>query len=200
MPVVCCRFTDGILYSSVVLIPCPGADPHKTWTRDPLPDDVFRTKPSFYPAQFSEIGPPLMTMTGGVLQPAIDPVLPYWTRGIRKEANIARILTYKHCRISNRVTLKHHANDLLRLLFRERGGKVGSVAPDAKASISNPLPLGHHSPHLLHLSQHRRFGSKVGLDRGEPEPQVSVNTPRLLRSHIFWYGDSRGALRSRGLN
>jgi hypothetical protein len=120
------------MYSSVVLVPCPGADPHATWTRDPLPDGVFET----YPAQFPEMGPTQAT-TGAVPSRA----RPSWVaRGIRKEAAIARILAYKHRKISNNLTLKNLADDLLRLLFKERGSQVGLWPP-----MSPYLPLTRRS-------------------------------------------------------
>lgn len=37
------QWTEPGLFPSVVLVPCPGADPYDTWTREPLPRDVFES-------------------------------------------------------------------------------------------------------------------------------------------------------------
>ncbi|ROW01877.1 hypothetical protein VMCG_05611 [Cytospora schulzeri] len=96
----------------VVLVPCPGAHPHETWTRDPI-TTIFGRSPTSQPMHAHR------TLIAGVpLEPALGrdaKKAPSWARGgIKKEVNSARVLSYDHGDITDSRNLKSMADDLLR--------------------------------------------------------------------------------------
>ncbi|KUI72968.1 Protein SERAC1 [Cytospora mali] len=103
----------------VVLVPCPGADPHDTWTRDRLPSDVFESTFDWDELQIK---------VGIKRAPRLHPDMfyhndkwPSWTQsGIRNEVEFARVLTYDHGDISADTTIKELAENLLKVLRENR--------------------------------------------------------------------------------
>lgn len=91
----------------IVTVPCPGADPLRTWTRDGLMSRCFGAL-SMRDAQ------------------AADPTrpVPSWARqGIRREADMARILLYEHPPLEHGVSLACLADALLEALGKAREGQ-----------------------------------------------------------------------------
>ncbi|KAK9783602.1 putative DUF676 domain-containing protein [Seiridium cardinale] len=76
----------------IIAIPCPGASPIETWTRDPFPDGTFGSPPNDLWVQ----------------------------QGLRSKINIARVLLYKHRELHEGLTLENLADDLLDRLSRMR--------------------------------------------------------------------------------
>lgn len=105
---------------SVVLIGCPGADAHETWTRAPLPPNVFK-KSTTKRLDYTRIGKHLINSTS--LHPALPKgATPSWARsGIRLEVPKARVLTYAHSAPVAGTMLKKLAYDLLNALSELRG-------------------------------------------------------------------------------
>ncbi|KAJ9151412.1 Protein SERAC1 [Pleurostoma richardsiae] len=119
---------DGTGYNEtkvdIITVPCPGADPVETWARDPLPDDYFGS-----PSDFDLHGDghdAVKELAGDViLTPAISYHLPkaahLWVRqGIRKSANAARVLLYRHRELTEKLDLDMLAQDLLDHVLRLR--------------------------------------------------------------------------------
>lgn len=107
------------LYSSVVLVPCPGADPYDTWTRDRLPRDVFESTFDWNKPNVKARAPTLDSEMFQMSQ-YIDKS-PSWARsGIRKEVGFARVLSYDHGDIPEAATIKQLSMNLLELLRNER--------------------------------------------------------------------------------
>ncbi|KAI0123428.1 hypothetical protein BJ170DRAFT_108414 [Xylariales sp. AK1849] len=112
----------------IIAIPCIGASPVETWTRDPLPDGYFGFPPQ------TELGkyPTVKELPGSsILSPAITRHLPkakhLWVRqGIRREVNTARVLLYRHRELNEDVTLDQMADDLLESICRLREGQTRS--------------------------------------------------------------------------
>ncbi|KAK2602934.1 hypothetical protein N8I77_009429 [Diaporthe amygdali] len=115
----------------VVLVPCPEADPHETWMREPLARDFFRRLPTLHHSKVAKWNEQkaITKLT------AITPLSPglnkdtkstaSWARsGIRNEANTARVLTYDHGDLTESRSLKTMADDLLRTLCTETAGKI----------------------------------------------------------------------------
>lgn len=112
----------------IITVPCPGADPVETWTRDPLPDNFFGE-----PGQDEVISQPTIKELAGdaILTPGIGGNFPkaahLWVRqGIRRYANTARVLLYRHRELTDSTTLEGLARDLLENVFRRREGHHAS--------------------------------------------------------------------------
>ncbi|ROV91125.1 hypothetical protein VSDG_07824 [Cytospora chrysosperma] len=107
----------------VVLVPCPGARPDETWTRDPI-TTIFGRPPT------SQHMHTIKTLSSAVpLEPALGrnaKTAPSWARGgIRKEVNMARVLSYDHGGdITNSKNLKSMADELMTHVCAERAGKL----------------------------------------------------------------------------
>ncbi|KAK6080107.1 ankyrin repeat protein [Seiridium cupressi] len=82
----------------IIAIPCPGASPIETWTRDPFPDGSFGSPPNDLWVQ----------------------------QGLRSKINIARVLLYKHRELHEGLTLENLADDLLDRLSRMRESHEGA--------------------------------------------------------------------------
>lgn len=103
----------------VITIPCPGASPIDTWTRDT--DDKYVGSRLKIPEDYT----PEHLPGASILNPAIEgqwPKAKYsWVRqGIRKESNIARVLMYRHRELSEGLTFERLADDLLNCLCEIR--------------------------------------------------------------------------------
>ncbi|KAK3316339.1 hypothetical protein B0H66DRAFT_604635 [Apodospora peruviana] len=108
----------------VIAVPCPGADPVRTWICDPLPDDYF----GFSTKHDGRRLPIVEMLAGGALEsPAIDQHLPKaaqaWVKqGIRLSRDTARVMLYRHGTMSERTTLEGLAKDLLDQVLQSRQG------------------------------------------------------------------------------
>lgn len=106
----------------VIAVPCIGASPVETWTRDPLPDGYFGLPPQ------TELGkyPTVKELPGSsILSPGIHGHLPtakhLWVRqGLRMEVNTARVMLYRHRELTEGLTLDQMADDLLESIRRMR--------------------------------------------------------------------------------
>lgn len=119
---------------SIVTVPCPGADPHQTWTRDALLENFFSSSPWEEP-ELHETGKELLrtSIVSPVIPRALPKAVPSWVRqGIRKEANQARILLYSHQVPVEGTTLSKLADDLLAQLRELRGDEVGGTQLSVK--------------------------------------------------------------------
>ncbi|KAJ4417810.1 hypothetical protein N0V82_005976 [Gnomoniopsis sp. IMI 355080] len=111
----------------IITVPCPGADPVETWTRDPLPHDYFGNSLD------NELTahPALKELAGdAVLSPGIGhdftKAAHLWVKqGIRRYASTARVLLYRHRELSDHTSLDSLARDLLHnvMLTRDSGQK-----------------------------------------------------------------------------
>ncbi|KAK2599604.1 hypothetical protein N8I77_011344 [Diaporthe amygdali] len=108
----------------IVTVPCPGADPVETWTRDPLPDGFFGD-----PDQVDQISHPAIKELAGdaILSPGIGGNFPkaahLWVRqGIRRYASTARVMLYRHRELNDSTTLDGLARDLLEKVLQRREG------------------------------------------------------------------------------
>ncbi|KAK8001660.1 hypothetical protein PG991_013882 [Apiospora marii] len=108
--------------TDIIAIPCPGASPVETWMREPLPDGYFG-----HPTNRELDSHPALKEFQGhtILSPAINTALPkakhLWIRqGIRREANTARVMLYRHRELREGLTLDDLAEDLLDQLHRNR--------------------------------------------------------------------------------
>lgn len=108
----------------IVTVPCPGADPVETWTRDPLPDGFFGNpndnELTSYPTVKELAGDAILTPgIGGNFPKAAH----LWVRqGIRRYANTARVLLYRHRELTDHTTLDGLARDLLENVLQRRDG------------------------------------------------------------------------------
>lgn len=112
----------------VITVPCPGADPIKTWTRDPLPDGFFGN-----PLDNELTTHPTLKELAGdaILSPGIGGNFPkaahLWVKqGIRRYASTARVLLYRHRELTDTTTLDKLAQDLLEIVFLTRDIKEES--------------------------------------------------------------------------
>ncbi|KAK8110680.1 uncharacterized protein PG998_007137 [Apiospora kogelbergensis] len=108
--------------TDIIAVPCPGASPVETWMREPLPDGYFG-----HPTKRElDSHPALKDFSGhAILSPAINRTLPrakhLWVRhGIRREANSARVMLYRHRELREGLTLDDLAEDLLDQLHKTR--------------------------------------------------------------------------------
>lgn len=108
--------------TDIIAIPCPGASPVETWMREPLPDGYFG-----HPTNRELDSHPALKEFQGhtILSPAINRPLPkakhLWIRqGIRREANTARVMLYRHRELREGLTLDDLAKDLLDQLRKTR--------------------------------------------------------------------------------
>ncbi|ROV94143.1 hypothetical protein VPNG_09365 [Cytospora leucostoma] len=112
----------------IVTVPCPGADPVETWTRDPLPDGFFGNPSDNESTSY----PTLKELAGdAILTPGISGNFPkaahLWVRqGIRRYANTARVLLYRHRELTELTTLDELARDLLDNVLQRREGLSAS--------------------------------------------------------------------------
>lgn len=111
----------------IITVPCPGADPVETWTRDPLPNGYFGN-----PSDNELTAHPTVKELAGdaVLSPGIGrdftKAAHLWVKqGIRRYASTARVLLYRHRELSNNIKLDSLARDLLDnvMLTRDRRQK-----------------------------------------------------------------------------
>lgn len=104
----------------MVLVGCPGADAHETWTRARLPSDVFG-RSTRKRSDYKRIGKHVVNSTS--FHPALPKgATPSWARsGIRSEVPEARVLTYSHGDVVAGTGLKKLAVELLDALA-DRGG------------------------------------------------------------------------------
>ncbi|KAG8169743.1 hypothetical protein KVR01_000488 [Diaporthe batatas] len=121
----------------IITVPCPGADPVETWTRDPLPDNFFGE-----PGHEDVIPQSTIKELAGdaILSPGIGGNFPraahLWVRqGIRRYANTARVLLYRHRELTDSTTLEGLARDLLENVFKRR----------QRQHVSRPLFFIAHS-------------------------------------------------------
>lgn len=112
----------------VITVPCPGADPVETWTRDPLPDGFFGN-----PLDNELTTHPTLKELAGdaILSPGIGGNFPkaahLWVRqGIRRYASTARVLLYRHRELTETISLDRLAQDLLEAVFLTRDIKQNS--------------------------------------------------------------------------
>ncbi|KAI0883125.1 uncharacterized protein GGS22DRAFT_36216 [Annulohypoxylon maeteangense] len=107
----------------IVAVPCIGASPVDTWSRDPIGDGYFS-----FPSNELDRYPTAMQLPGNsVLSPTITHNLPaathLWVRqGIRKEINTARVMLYRHRELTEGITLDQAADDLLEQVVKMRAG------------------------------------------------------------------------------
>ncbi|ROW03044.1 hypothetical protein VMCG_05702 [Cytospora schulzeri] len=112
----------------IVTVPCPGADPVETWTRDPLPDGFFGNPNDNELTNY----PTVKELAGdAILTPGIGGNFPkaahLWVRqGIRRYANTARVLLYRHRELTDHTTLEGLARDLLDKVLQRREGQHAS--------------------------------------------------------------------------
>ncbi|CAJ0541263.1 Ff.00g079630.m01.CDS01 [Fusarium sp. VM40] len=94
------EFTHDQTTVDIVAVPCPGADPIRTWSRDGLMSRYY--------------GALSMRDAEGSTGPSNDRPAPSWIRqGIRREADRARILLYRHPSAVEGVRLSTLADALL---------------------------------------------------------------------------------------
>ncbi|KAH8664544.1 hypothetical protein BX600DRAFT_512565 [Xylariales sp. PMI_506] len=111
----------------IIAVPCPGASPVDTWTRDPLPDGYFGLPSQNELGRYSTV----KELPGrSILSPAINRHLPkathLWIRqGIRMEVNTARVLLYRHRELHDGLTLDQLADDLLEQICEIRRDHTG---------------------------------------------------------------------------
>lgn len=112
----------------IITVPCPGADPVETWTRDPLPDGFFGN-----PLDNELTTHPALKELAGdaILSPGIAGNFPraahLWVRqGIRRYASMARVLLYRHRELADHTNLDQLAQDLLENVLLTRDEKQGS--------------------------------------------------------------------------
>lgn len=107
----------------VVTVPCPGGDALRSWTRDGLISRYFGA-PSMRDAEVERQGP-----------------APSWVRqGIRREADVARILLYSHPDVGEETTLSDLADTLLEELRIARTGN-----DEKPVSLQRPIIFIGHS-------------------------------------------------------
>jgi hypothetical protein len=113
----------------VVAVPCPGANPLRPWVgSEPFPEGYF--SPPFDAEELNK-HPALKELAGKtILSPGVSKNLPkaahVWVRqGIRKSANTARVLLYRHRTLAEGVTLEALADDLMEHVIKRREGLVG---------------------------------------------------------------------------
>lgn len=106
----------------IITVPCPGADPIETWTRDPLPDGYFGL-----PLESELASHPTLKEFAGdtILTPGLGGNFPkaahLWVRqGIRRYVSTARVLLYRHRELLEGVSLNLLAKDLLKNLLLTR--------------------------------------------------------------------------------
>lgn len=106
----------------VVTVACPGADPVETWTRDPLPEGYFGN-----PADNDLTSQPAIKQLAGdaILSPGIgghfSKAAHLWVRqGIRRYANNARVMLYRHRELTDGATINGLARDLLNSVVARR--------------------------------------------------------------------------------
>ncbi|KAM7197382.1 hypothetical protein V8F33_005603 [Rhypophila sp. PSN 637] len=108
----------------VIAVPCPGADPVRTWICDPLPDDYFGNPASTDGRRL----PTVEKLVGDALSsPAIDQHVPKaaqaWIKqGIRLSRDTARIMLYRHASLTDSTCLEDLATDLLDKVLESRQG------------------------------------------------------------------------------
>lgn len=112
----------------IITVPCPGADPVETWTRDPLPDGFFGN-----PLDNELTTHPALKELAGdaILSPGIASNFPraahLWVRqGIRRYASMARVLLYRHRELTDHTNLDQLAQDLLENVLLTRDEKQES--------------------------------------------------------------------------
>lgn len=119
---------------SVIAVPCPGADPLETWSRDALVENYFGAPSMRSSTRTSDLRD--SQTSGGTGESgktygttgACKISSPSWVRlGIRKEASKARVLMYEHREVVEGTTLNVLAEDLLREVLETRLMQVSHV-------------------------------------------------------------------------
>lgn len=109
---------DGSGYNEtevdIIAVPCPGASPIDTWTRDPLDDGDFLKSQDELP-----LGKTLPAVASRNLSNAGNTWI---CRGIRTKINMARVLLYRHRELHEGLTIESLADDLLNQLVQMRQG------------------------------------------------------------------------------
>lgn len=112
----------------IITVPCPGADPVETWTRDPLPEGYFGN-----PLDHELTAHPTLKELAGdaVLSPGIGrdftKAAHLWVKqGIRRYASTARVLLYRHRELSDQTNLDSLARDLLNNVMLTRDSQQRS--------------------------------------------------------------------------
>ncbi|KAH7033621.1 uncharacterized protein B0I36DRAFT_287943 [Microdochium trichocladiopsis] len=109
----------------IVAIPCIGASPVDTWSREPFDATYFDSAPpNVVESQSQDVQ---HRLPDGVVAPDSrrppTKTSPSWIRqGIRQEINTARIMLYRHRTVHAGFTLDDAADDLLQHLVRIRAG------------------------------------------------------------------------------
>ena len=112
---------------SVIAVPCPGADPLETWSRDALVENYFGAPSMRSSTRTSDLrdsqtsGGTAGSRKGYGTNGTCKISSPSWVRlGIRKEASKARVLIYEHREAVEGTTLNVLAEDLLREVLEIR--------------------------------------------------------------------------------
>lgn len=135
----------------VITVACPGADPVQTWTLDPLPQDVFGPGPSTELRRMPTTRRPLSDIPA---LPALDHPLPkagqVWVRqGIRRSANTARVMLYRHRPLSEGINLESLARDLLDQVQQQRQGTVSGLGSSRTSLLTAAASI---TPRFFHCS------------------------------------------------
>lgn len=121
---------------SIITVPCPGADPLETWSRDALVENYFGAPSMRSSTRNSDLRDSRTSGATGNSQKTChnDKAAPSsWVRqGIRKEASTARVLMYEHREVVDGTTLNVLAEDLLREVLEIRLMQVST-------SFSTPI-------------------------------------------------------------
>lgn len=110
----------------IITVPCVGASPVDTWSRDPIGDGYF----GFPSSNELDHYPTAKHLPGNsVLSPTITRNLPpaahLWVRqGIRKEVSTARVMLYRHREMAEGMTLDQAADDLLEQIVKMRADQT----------------------------------------------------------------------------
>ncbi|KAK8034210.1 hypothetical protein PG993_009205 [Apiospora rasikravindrae] len=204
--------------TDIIAIPCPGASPVETWMREPLPDGYFG-----HPTNRELDSHPTLKEFQGhtILSPAINRTLPkakhLWIRqGIRREANTARVMLYRHRELSEGLTLDDLAEDLLDQLRKNRdmsqnrplffichsiGGLVAKLALTKASEREDMRWLIFHThgmtffatPHLgsSYLSMpNLRESIQHLLHLSQPWPRSITEELRLNHKHLLHIHDT----------
>lgn len=121
-------------------MPCPGADPLESWSRDAYVESYFGAPSMSSSTRSSDLrdsqasgaaGDGDRTRSGTATKCKISS--PSWVRlGIRKETSKARVLTYEHREAIEGTTLDVLAEDLLREVLEVRLTQVRLYLSDAE--------------------------------------------------------------------
>lgn len=115
---------------SIITVPCPGADPLETWSRDALVENYFGAPSMRSSTRNSDLRESQTSgatgSTGKTREPGKTGSSSWVRQGIRKEASTARVLMYEHREVVEGTTLNVLAEDLLREVLEIRLMQVSS--------------------------------------------------------------------------